>query len=60
MALENRIDSLKLRHARIDQMLREEEARLGADDTVLHRLKTQKLGLKDEIERLLHGHRIAA
>jgi hypothetical protein len=60
MALENRIDSLKQRHARIDQMLREEEARLGADDLVIHRLKAQKLGVKDEIERLLHGQRVAA
>ncbi len=60
MALENHIESLKKKHARIDQMLREEETRLGADDLVLHKLKSQKLVLKDEIERLLHGHRIAA
>ncbi len=60
MALDNHIESLKKKHARIDQMLHEEEARPGADITVLHRLKSQKLGLKDEIERLLHGHRVAA
>ncbi|MGB9152174.1 MAG: DUF465 domain-containing protein [Alphaproteobacteria bacterium] len=60
MALDSHIESLKKKHARIDQMLRDEESRPGADDLVLHRLKTQKLGLKDEIERLLHGHRLAA
>ena len=60
MALDSRIDSLKQKHARIDQILHEEESRPGADDLVLHRLKAQKLGLKDEIERLLHGHRLAA
>ena len=60
MALENRIESLKQQHARLDQILRQEEARPGADDVHLHQLKLQKLELKDEIERLLHGHRIAA
>ena len=60
MALENRIESLKQQHARLDQILRREETRPGADDGHLHRLKAQKLELKDEIERLLHGHRIAA
>jgi len=60
MALKNRIDSLKQRHSRLDQIIHEEESRLGADDLVLHRLKQQKLGLKDEIERLLHGQREAA
>ena len=60
MALDNYIESLKKKHARIDQMLREEEIRPGADVVVLHRLKSQKLGLKDQIERLLHGHRVAA
>ena len=60
MALENRIESLKQKHARLDQMLHQEEARVGADDGVIHHLKLQKLDVKDEIERLLHGHRIAA
>ncbi len=60
MALVNHIESLKMKHARIDQMLREEEAHPGADDLVIHRLKTQKLGVKDEIERLLHSQQIAA
>ncbi len=60
MAFQNHIEALKKKHARLDQMLREEEGRPAADDLVLHRLKLQKLNLKDEIERLLHGERIAA
>ncbi len=60
MALTSHIESLKKKHARIDQMLREEETHPGSDDLVIHRLKAQKLGVKDEIERLLHGQQIAA
>ena len=60
MAFENHIESLRKKHAHLDRMLREEEARPGSDDLVLHRLKLQKLSLKDEIERLLHGERVAA
>ena len=53
MALAHRIDSLRKRHAYIDRMLHEEEHHLGADDMVLRRLKSLKLFLKDEIERLM-------
>ncbi len=60
MAFENHIESLKKKHARLDRMLHEEETRPSADDLVLHRLKLEKLKLKDEIERLLHDQRVAA
>jgi len=60
MALENRIDSLKKQHARLDQLLHAEEIRPCADDMVVHRLKSQKLALKDQIEQLLHETRVAA
>ncbi|MDR3425713.1 MAG: DUF465 domain-containing protein [Alphaproteobacteria bacterium] len=60
MALEHRIDSLKKRHARIDEMLRQEELRHGADHLALQRLKSLKLILKDEIERLLQDQRVTA
>jgi hypothetical protein len=60
MALDSHIESLKRKHAHIDHMLHEESIRPGADETVLHRLKTQKLVIKDEIERLTHNHRVAA
>ncbi|MDR3450990.1 MAG: DUF465 domain-containing protein [Alphaproteobacteria bacterium] len=52
MALENHIESLKKQHARMKEMVREEEAHPAADDTLLHRLKSKKLALKDEIQRL--------
>jgi hypothetical protein len=60
MALEHRIESLKKRHADIDQKLRKEEFRLGANQIDLNRLKSLKLSLKDEIERLLQGERVTA
>jgi hypothetical protein len=55
MAFKNHIESLKKKHAHLDQMLQEEEARPSSDDLVLHQLKLQKLSLKDEIERLIQG-----
>ena len=60
MALASHIEFLKTKHARLDRLVREEESRPSADDLVLHRLKTEKLNLKDEIERLLNGERVAA
>ncbi len=60
MALERHIEALKQKHARLDQMLRQEELRVGADSVELNRLKAMKLGVKDEIERLIHGQRAAA
>lgn len=52
MALEHRIESLKKRHADIDQKLREEALSVSVDQLALNRLKALKLGVKDEIERL--------
>ncbi len=60
MALDSHIDSLKRKHAQIDQKIHEELNHPGSDDMELHRLKAQKLELKDEIERLRHSQRIAA
>ena len=54
MALAQRIESLRKRHAHIDSMLHEEELHLGSDDLSLRKLKSLKLFLKDEIERLTH------
>jgi len=60
MALEKRIEALKKKHADIDQQLREKSLSMGEDSLVLSRLKALKLGIKDEIERLVRDQSIAA
>jgi len=60
MALMQRIESLKKRHADIDQIVHEEEIRPFPDGTRLHELKRAKLNVKDELFRLLNGQEEAA
>ena len=60
MALEQRIESLKKRHAHIDHIVHEEEIRPAPDIVRLHELKRTKLHLKDELVRLMNGHEVAA
>jgi len=60
MALENHIEFLKQKHARLDRKVHEEEAHWGADDLRLRQQKVEKLRLRDQIEQLLHDARIAA
>lgn len=60
MALEQRIESLRKRHAEIDRQLSAEEARPFPDEVQLHFLKCQKLFLKDEMSRLQTGFKEAA
>ena len=52
MALQQRIESLRKRHTDIDLRLMAEENRPAPDEILLHKLKCQKLGLKDELARL--------
>lgn len=52
MALEQRIESLRNRHAHIEKQLTQEEARPVPDAALIGQLKKEKLLLKDEIERL--------
>lgn len=60
MALEQRIESLRKRHALIDHIVQQEQTRPAPDVSVLHELKREKLYLKDEMNRLLNGERQAA
>ena len=60
MALENRIEALRKKHADLDHQLHEESVRVSADPLVINRLKSLKLSVKDEIERLLPDNRAAA
>lgn len=52
MLYEARINSLKTRHARLDDQIFDEDRRPMPDQRVLMRLKLEKLRLKEEIERL--------
>jgi hypothetical protein len=60
MALPQRIEALKKRHATIDDILHDEEHRPSPDIIRLHELKREKLHLKDEMNRLTHGEERAA
>lgn len=52
MSLESRIESLKSRHAQLEIRIIDEDSRPRPDDEALHRLKLEKLRLKEELERL--------
>ena len=52
MNRQGRIDALAARHDALDAQLQSEDHRPAPDATVVTRLKTEKLRLKDEIERL--------
>lgn len=52
MALRQRIESLKTRHAEIEAQLHKEESRPSLDEAKVQHLKKEKLTIKDEIARL--------
>ena len=52
MSLQARLDSLKGRHADLENRILDEDHRPQPDGGVLNRLKQQKLRLKEEIERV--------
>lgn len=52
MSLESRLAALKRRHAELEQKILEEDHRPLPDSDTLHRLKREKLHLKEEITRL--------
>ncbi len=52
MSVEQRIDTLKQRHAGIEARLHDEETRPLPDQIQVHKLKREKLKIKDEISRL--------
>ncbi|MGE4350736.1 MAG: YdcH family protein [Bdellovibrionales bacterium] len=52
MPLTARIESLKKRHAEIEQQLHNEETSPAQDETKVSKLKREKLSLKDEIAKL--------
>jgi hypothetical protein len=58
MSQQARIESLKTRHASLDTRIAEEDHRPQPDLDALHRLKLEKLWVKQEMERLLNSSRL--
>ena len=52
MALAAHIQELAEKHRLLERRIEEEVARPGSDDIEVHRLKLEKLKLKDQIARL--------
>ncbi|MEM8617195.1 MAG: DUF465 domain-containing protein [Pseudomonadota bacterium] len=49
MSLQNRIEELSRRHAKLDEKIHEEQKRPAADVHIIKDLKRQKLRLKEEM-----------
>lgn len=52
MSLQARLDVLKERHTSLETRILDEDQRPQPDAEMLHRLKIEKLHIKEEIERL--------
>lgn len=52
MSLHEHVDSLRTKHATLEQMIDEEQHRPLPDQVTLTRLKREKLRIKEEIQRL--------
>jgi len=52
MTMDERIESLKTKHASLEAVIQSEATRPRPDDNLIHDLKRQKLRIKDEIFRL--------
>lgn len=52
MSLEERVGALRNRHQSLEQQLASETSRPHPDETMVAKLKREKLKLKDEIARL--------
>jgi hypothetical protein len=55
MAMDDRIDSLKSKHAELEQQITQENAKAHPDDVLISTLKKQKLRIKDELTKLAHA-----
>ncbi len=50
---ENHLSALRLKHAELETQLEKEEARPFPDDDLIHRIKKQKLQIKDAMAQEL-------
>ncbi len=55
MSMHEHVDSLRTKHARLEEMIDEEQHRPMPDQSTVSRLKKEKLRIKEEIERLRGG-----
>lgn len=56
MAMHQHMESLRSKHARLEQLIDEELHRPLPDQSTLQRLKKEKLRIKEEIERIRTGN----
>lgn len=54
MSMHEHVDSLRSKHARLEQLIDEEQHRPLPDQTTVSRLKKEKLRIKEEIDRIEH------
>ncbi len=54
MALDDRLNTLRDKHANLERKLEDETGRPMPDTAVVHGLKRRKLAIKDEIAQLTH------
>lgn len=52
MPMQEHVESLRSKHARLEQLIEEELHRPLPDQGVISRLKKEKLKIKEEIERI--------
>lgn len=52
MPMQEHVESLRSKHARLEQLIEEELHRPLPDQGVISRLKKEKLRIKEEIERI--------
>jgi len=55
MSHKGRINSLKSHHAAIEAQLHAEKNRPKPDEALLHKLKIEKLHVKEELEKMRNG-----
>ena len=54
MSLDERIESLRVRHAALDDKINQENQRPHPDDLLVLELKREKLRIKDQITAIEH------
>ena len=55
MSAAEHVESLKVKHQDLENMILEEESRPHPDQALITQLKRQKLRIKDEIAQLAHA-----